>query len=184
MKLRKRHPSRLVLVGLLLLSACGCNAVLSKHPVGDNPARIETNEWEGNWTTSDGAVRLQVLDADKGILKATWVEDGKNGTPALKSAQIEVRESGGWLIASAREDKGRGYLWGRIKNEDRQIIVWSPDERLFAQAVKDGVLPGRVEGEDVILDDLKPHHLKVITATEKGVLFSWDRPSIFVKSGN
>lgn len=184
MKLRRRHPSKLVLVGFLLLAACGCNAVLSKHPVGDNPARIETKEWEGNWTTTDGAVKLDVLDADRGILRASWVEDGKNGAPALKSAEIEIRESGGWLIANTREEKGRGYLWGRIKTEDRQIIVWSPDERLFAKAVKDGVLPGRVEGEDVILDDLKPHHLKVITATEKGVLFSWDRPAIFVKSGN
>lgn len=183
MKLRQRHPSRLILVGLLLMAACGCNAVLSKHPVGDSPARIETKEWEGNWITSDGAVSLKVLDADKGILRASWVEDGRNGTPT-KSAEIEVRESGGWLIASARDDKGRGYFWGRIKNEDGQIIVWSPDERLFAKAVKDGVLPGRVEGDDVILDDLKPHHLKVITDTEKGVLFSWDRPSIFVKSRN
>jgi len=184
MNLRKRYSSKLILVGLLLLTACGCNAVLSKRPVGDNPARIETKEWEGTWTTADGAVRLEVLDASQGILRASWVEDGKSGTPALKSAEIEIRESGGWLIASAREDKGRGYFWGRIKNQDRQIIVWSPDERLFAKAVKDGVLPGRVEGEDVILDDLKPHHLKIITATEKGLLFSWDRPSIFVKSGN
>ena len=184
MKLRKSHPSSLVLIGLLVLAACGCNSVLSKRPVGDGPARIETKEWEGNWTTSDGAVRLEVLNADKGILRASWIEDARDGTPAMKSAEIEVRESGGWLIASARDEAGRGYLWGRIKNENRQIIVWSPDERLFAKAVKDGVLPGKIEGEDVILDDLKPHHLKVITATESGILFSWDKPSIFVKSGN
>ena len=81
MKLRKSHPSSLVLIGLIVLAACGCNSVLSKRPVGDGPARIETREWEGNWTTSDGAVRLEVLNADKGILRASWIEDAKNGTP-------------------------------------------------------------------------------------------------------
>lgn len=172
------------LSGLMLLATCGCNAVISKRPVGENPARIVAKEWEGNWVTSDGAVRLKVLDADKGILRATWLEDDKNGNPALKTVEIEVRESGGWLLANTREDKGRGYVWGRVQNEDRQIIVWSPDDRLFAQAVKDGIFPGRVEGNEVILGNLKPQHLKIITSTERGVLFSWDKPSIFVKVGN
>lgn len=175
---------KLTLLGLVLLTISGCNAVLSKRPVGEHPARIVAKEWEGNWITTDGVIKIKVIDADKGTLRTSWLEDDKDGNPALKSAEIEIRESEGWLLANTREEKGRGYVWGRIQNEDRQIVIWSPNDKLFAQAVKDGILPGRLEGDEVILGDLKPQHLKIITSTEKGVLFSWDKPSIFVKTGN
>jgi len=184
MKIIKRYRSKLGLIGLMLMVTSGCNAVLSKRPVGENPARIAVKEWEGNWITTDGLLRIKVLDADKGTLKVSWLEDDKDGNPGLKTAEIEIRESEGWLLANTREEKGRGYVWGRIQNQDRQIVIWSPDDRLFAQAVKDGVLPGRIDGDEVILGDLKPQHLKIITSNEKGVLFSWNKPSIFVKTGN
>ena len=175
---------KLTLLGLMLLTLSGCNAVISKRPVGEKPAVIAAKDWEGDWVTNDGTVKLKVLDPNKGIIRAAWLEDDNRGNPALKIAEIEVRNSGGWLFANTKEDKGRGYIWGRIQNEDRQIIVWSPDDRLFAKAIKDGILPGRVEGNDVFLDDLKPEHLKLITSTEKGVLFSWDKPSVFTKLSN
>jgi hypothetical protein len=50
--------------------------------------------------------------------------------------------------------------------------------------IKDGVLPGKVERNDVWLEELKPEHLKLITSGEKGILFQWDQPTIFVKAGN
>jgi hypothetical protein len=50
--------------------------------------------------------------------------------------------------------------------------------------VKDGVFPGKIDGDDVILDELKPQHLKIITSGERGVLFEWDKPAVFVKVGN
>lgn len=96
-----------------------------------------------------------------------------------------MRESGEWLFANTEEeDKGRGYVWGRIKNEDRQIIVWLPDDKSFGQLVKDGVFPGRLDVDDVILDELEPQHLKIVTFAERGVLFSWDKPVSFAKVGN
>ena len=62
-------------------------------------------------------------------------------------------------------------------------MVWSPDETLFKQLMKAGVFPGKVDGDEVILDELKPQHLKIITSGERGVLFSWDKPTVFVKVG-
>lgn len=177
--------SKLPLAGLILLTICGCNPVISKRPVGEKPARIVAKEWEGNWVTTDGTVKVKVVDSEKGILKIAWSEDDRQGNPAFKTAEIEVRQSGGWLFANTREeDKGRGYVWGRIRNEDGQIIVWSPDEKLFKQLVKEGVFPGKVAGDEVILDELKPQHLKIITSEQRGVLFSWDKPTVFVKIGN
>jgi len=181
---QRSRQLKLVLVVLTLLAIPGCNAVISKRPVGEKPARIVARDWEGDWVTTDGVVKLKVLDPEKGIIKASWLEDDKSGNPALKVAEIELRDFGGWLFANTKEDKGRGYVWGRIRNEDRQIIVWSPDEKSFAQAIKDGTFPGRLDGDEVILDELKPTHLKIITSNERGVLFSWDKPSVFVKTGN
>lgn len=178
------RQSKLALLGLMLLAISGCSAVISKHPVGNKPARIVAKEWEGNWLTTDGTVRITVSDADKGTLKAAWVEDDKQGKPALETADIEVRESGEWLFANTREhDKNRGYVWGRIRNEDGQIIVWSPDAKLIAQCVKDGVLPGKLDGDEVILEELNSKHLNILTSGERGVLFSWDKPTVFVKVG-
>jgi hypothetical protein len=177
--------SKLALAGLILLTICGCNSVISKRPVGEKPARIVAREWEGNWVTTDGTVKVKVVESDKGILKVAWLEDDKQGNPALKTAKIEVRESGGWLFANTiEEDKGRGYVWGRIRNEDGQVIVWSPDAKLFKQLMNEGVFPGKVDGDEVILDELKPQHLKIITSQQRGVLFSWEKPTVFMKVGN
>lgn len=176
-----------VAVTLLLISACGCNAVLAKRPVGEKPAKIVANDWEGKWVGADGgSLTVKVLDANKGLLKVFWLDDEDKRTPSMKSADVELRESGKWLFASTNyEDNGpsRGYLWGRIKNEDRQMIVWIPDDKAFAPLVKSGVFPGKIEGDDIILDELKAEHLKIITSGERGVLFQWDKPAVFVKAG-
>ncbi len=159
---------KLALCALTLMTTCGCNSVISKRLVGERPAKVVAKEWEGNWVTTDGAVKVKVVDADKGILKVAWLEDDKQGNSALKTADIEVRESGEWLFANTKEeDKGRGYLWGRIRNEDGQMMAWSPDETLFKQLMKEGVFPGKVDGDEVILDELKPQHLKIITSGER-----------------
>ncbi len=182
--LLKARYSKLAIAGLLLATACGCSSVISKRPVGEKPARIVAKEWEGTWVGIDGAVNVKVVDADKAILSVAWLEDDAQGKPAMKTAEVELRESGEWLFANTREeDKARGYIWGRIKNEDGQLIVWSPDDRSFAQCVRDGFFPGESDGNDVILEELEPQHLRIITSGEKGVLFSWDNPTVFVKVG-
>jgi hypothetical protein len=184
MKPTSLRSLQLIIAGSLLSITCGCNSIISKHPLGEKPARIVAKDWEGNWESSDGAVTVKVVDADKGLLKAFWIEDEKQGSPVMKTADVELRESGGWLFASTREEgKNRGYLWGRIKNEDRQIIVWLPDENMFKQMVKESVFPGMLDGDGVLLEELTPRHLKLITTSEKGVLFEWDKPAVFVKMG-
>ena len=177
-------PLRVFLAGLLLATTCACNAVITKRPVGEKPARIVAKDWEGDWFTADGTAKVKVVDADKGILKIFWLEDDKQGKPAMKTADVELRESGDWLFASTREEeKGRGYVWGRIRNEDRQIVLWLPADKVFKQLIKEGVFPGKVEGDDVLLDELQPQHLKLIMSGDRGILFDWDKPVVFVKVG-
>jgi hypothetical protein len=114
-----------------------------------------------------------------------WLDDDTK--VVMKTAEVELRESGEWLFASTKaedKDQTKGYTWGRIKNEDRQIILWLPDDKIFKRLVKDGVFPGKIDGDDVLLEELKPQHLKIITSGERGVLFEWDKPAVFVKVGN
>lgn len=184
-KLLESRYVKLAIAGLLLATACGCSSVVSKRPVGERPAKITAKDWEGNWVGTEGSVKVKVVDADKAILSVAWLEDDPQGKPAMKMAAVELRESGDWIFVNTREEnKGRGFVWARIKNEDRQIIIWPPDDRSFAQCVKDGVFPGRLDGNEVILDELKPQHLKIITSGTRGVLFSWDEPTVLVKVGN
>jgi hypothetical protein len=185
--LSNKRYAKLVLAVLILLTTCGCNAVISKRPVGEKSAKIMAKDWEGNWLSPDGPAKVKVVDPDKGIIKVFWLEDDKEGKPGMKTAEVELRQSGEWLFANTRaEDKGesRGYVWARIKNEDRQIIAWLPDNKAFARLVKDGVLPGKNDGDDMILDELKPQHLQIITSGERGLLFEWDKPAVFVKVAN
>lgn len=180
--LRSRHP-KLAFVALLL-AVTGCNQVICKRPVGEKPARIVAAEWEGNWIGPDGALAIKVADVDQAILKVVWLED-EAGQPTMKTALVELRESGDWLFASTREEgEDRGYLWARIKKENCQILLWEPDNQLFAKLVRAGVVPGRMDQNNVILEPLNSEHLNMIKSGEHGVPFSWDRPLIFVKAHN
>ena len=186
-KRRQSFYLRLGIAGLFLAIACGCNPVICKRAVGEKPAKIAAREWEGVWLGPDGAVNIKVVDSDQAVLSIAWLEDDEQGKPAMKMAAVELRESGSWLFAStSEENKGhsRGYLWARIEKEDRKIIVWEPDGKLFAQLVNNGVIPGRLDKDDVILDEIEPQYLKMITSGELGVPFSWDKPIVFVRAGN
>ena len=186
-KISKMKNARIWTIAVFLIGMCGCNAVFSKRPVGEKPAGIVAKDWEGNWQTPDGTVRIKVIDPGKGMLRALWIEDDKQGNPIMKTADVEIRQSGEWLFANTKDDdvsKNRGYFWGRIRNKDRQIIVWVPDEKAFVRLVKNGTLPGKIDGDDVILDELTSQHLKRIMSGDQGVLFAWDEPVVFVKQGN
>jgi hypothetical protein len=170
-------------LALLALGLCGCNAVISKRPAGEKPVAINAKDWEGNWRTSDGTVKVKAVDPGKGLLKVFWIEDENSNNPVLKTADVEIRQSGGWFFASTMEEseKRRGYVWGRIKNDKGQIILWAPDDKAFKRLVSNGTFPGKLEGDDVLLDELTPQQWNTILSGEKGVLFSWDAPEIFIR---
>jgi hypothetical protein len=181
--LPKARYSKLVFVALLL-TVSGCNQVICKRPVGEKPANIVAAEWEGNWIGPDGAIAIKVVDAERATLKVVWLED-EAGQPAMKTAAVELRESGDWLFANTLKDgEASGYLWARIKKENRQILLWEPDERLFVKLVRAGIFPGRVDQNSVIVEELNSEHLNLIKSGELGVPFTWDQPLILVRALN
>jgi hypothetical protein len=175
----------LVLCAAILVG--GCSAVYSPVPVGDKPTNIERaqTEWEGTWMHTDGAMTVKVMDGSNGVLKVGWIQD-EQGDLKHETASVFLRDGGGWTFASIKpqgETNENRYTWARIEKKERLAILWGPDVKKFKTLVRDGMIPGKVDGSDVVLGSLASNHLALITSETNGVLFNWDEPFVLIKSG-
>jgi hypothetical protein len=176
------------IVGPLLawaLLGCACDEVTVPEPVGDEIVPLEAEEWVGTWADPEGhVVFIQEVDAEAGHLRLVWFEDDDT----LERQQVDaiVRTSNGWWLGTVfvpddAELSGE-YWWGRVERTGDTLLVWVPNPRKFAELVRAGLLPGKVESEDTVrLGKLEPRHLKLVTSEERGVLFEWDEPLILRK---
>jgi hypothetical protein len=170
----------------LLASALifGCAAVTSVEPVGERPKEISQNEWGGTWIHMSQSVTIKVSDEQKGLLQVAWVEEKEWGSLKIESYQVAIRESGEWIFGNVKEkEESLHYYWALVKKDVGQIIVWAPDPAQFRELVQTGVLRGKVEKRDIILDKLTPDDLKVILSGDKGVCFDWQNPLVFFRLG-
>ena len=172
----------LVVFALALTFCAGCDYVVSKRPVGESPVALEESEWKGTWLHGDGPITVRIADAKEGRLEVAWVEE-KEGALVLESVDAWLRESGEWIFASFAGIDGdldqAGYLWGRLVREEDQLLLWWPRPEQFRRLVEEGLLPGKIEDGDVLLGDLEPEHLAIVTSEEHGMLFAWDEPMTF-----
>jgi len=171
---------RTLLVLVLLLQAmAGCYGVYSTEPVGEKALVIDPEDWEGTWVHADMAVTLAVIDGKNGWLQAGWVEK-KQGKLVYEQFRVQLRQSGEWVFGNVRDpEKPKWVLWGKVRREGQQAVVWFPDRQRLEALVGEGVLPGHVEkpGEHVILHGYKPEALPPLSV--KNVPLEWDRPLIF-----
>jgi len=173
---KKLYSTNLLTLVFIAFLLSGCNTVTSTHPVGQTPLEIKPEEWEQTWVHTDGAITLEVLDGEKGLLRVAWIEEEQ-----LKSGDIYLHSSGDWFFASFKEDQA--YLWFRIVKEENQILFWIPSFEKFKSLVEEGVLPGEIKNSNVLLGELGPQHLDIIKSEEHGVLFHWDEPLVFSRVG-
>jgi hypothetical protein len=169
-----------LLLGTLIF---GCATVSSVEPVGERPKELSQNEWAGTWIHKDHCITIKVLDEQRGLLQIAWVEE-KEGGLRLESHEVAIRESGEWIFGNV---KGMGdaasYYWALMKKEAGQIIAWTPDPAQFRKLVQSGVLRGKVESYDILLEKLTPDDLKGILSGDKGVCFEWQNPVVFFRVG-
>jgi hypothetical protein len=182
-------PVRCLLVVTCLLALAGCTNVYSSRPIGEQAAVLDEEAWEGTWVNRGGAMTIMVEDAGQGALQAAWVEEN-DGVLKLHSFHVMLRQSGDWIFCNLREPDEQDeqenteerYLWGRIKNQDGQILFWLPEVDKVKALVEQGVLPGTVDEEgDVLLSPLTPEQLQVITSGEHGVLLDWEEPIVLLR---
>ncbi len=170
-----------MLFWIMAATITGCGFVYTPQPIGERPSPIETDAWEGTWINGEQFLTINVLDETKGLLRISWIAND-NGQVKLESSNLHLLESGDWTFASIPDkDNPKQYLWGRIKQDERQVVVWVPDSEKFKSLVEEGKLPGKIDNKNVMLGNLTLDHLKLITSETEGVLFEWDEPIIFQK---
>lgn len=173
-------------VSLLVLSLCACSVVYATKPLGEKPKNIlaEESKWEGTWVHPEGSLTVAVTEGANGLLTVGWVEKQGRDKLELVSVDVSLRESGEWTFASIKlkelSDQDR-YLWGRIRREDRMIIIWWPSLEEFRELVNAGRLPGTTSERDVVLGDLTSQHYGLITGETNRALFRWDEPLVLFK---
>jgi hypothetical protein len=178
----------LLIVSVFLLAASACSYVTVTEPIGEEPVQLQPKEWEGVWKLyfyslfnedeEEAFFVMEVSDSENGVLKV------QNIGREPESAQVYLRESNGWMFGSYRnpgEAEDKGMCWGRFEKHGDRIFIWVPDYDRFSGLMNDGLLPGHpaedMDGDKIlILSNLKPEHLELVTSESKGVLFHWDHP--------
>jgi hypothetical protein len=178
---------RLVMLWAVVLVSAGCGAVQARRPVGDNAVDLTGHEakWNGVWMHNEGAVTIVVADSSNGVLRLGWAE-AKDHDVALKSTDVYLRKADKWTLASmpAEDSAADGsplYVWGRVENADRQILLWIPKTDVFRAGVVDGRLAGTTNGANVILDGPSAGELELIMEESAPHRFHWDHPLVFTR---
>lgn len=186
----KSHRSILILpVAVVLSSLVSCASVVSKKAIGDTPAELKSEDWEGAWMTPDKhVVHLRVKDAAKGVLEAAYIEE-KNEKFVMETHELLLRKEGEWLWANMKEGDEGTYLFGRITEpDDEQILAWWANPPGFADAVRRGRLKGELmknpEGKEsgsVLLGGLTKADMQAIERGEIKDAFAWDHPLVLMR---
>ncbi|MFZ2445376.1 MAG: hypothetical protein WAW37_03385 [Syntrophobacteraceae bacterium] len=172
---------RFLILLILLAAVSGCHSVTSPYLLGDKPAVLSPEAWNGRWgpeCSGEEAVQMEVLDKDKGILKA--VPTNPREEPEVVTCYL--RTAGDLMFVNAKLAKEPDYHPWLIKNESgKMLILWSPDYDKFKHLVEKGILPGEAQGGDVSLGLLKSEHLDIILSDKAGVLFDWKHPMVLIR---
>jgi hypothetical protein len=169
----------------VVFALCGCTVVASKGPIGEAPVLLNAKDWDGAWFNPGGGYcTMKVKNENEGILRVAWIEDDKEMT--YKSRDVFIRKSGNWLFASMKEEDDKDaannlYVWAIIKKSQRTIFIWLPNEERFKKLIETKTLPGEVKESTVVLNELKPEHMKIITTDERSSLFDWEDPLVLIK---
>jgi hypothetical protein len=159
--------------------------VASKGPVGETPVELNAKDWDGTWFSPGGDYcMMKVKNEKEGILRLAWFENDKEMTH--KSSDVFIRKSGTWLFASMKEEDEKTvadsvYVWAIIKKSTKIILIWLPNEERFKKLIEAKTLPGEIKKDMVVLGDLKPEHMKIITSEERSLLFDWEDPLVLIK---
>lgn len=130
---------------LAALVLCACQSVTSKKPVGDKPAVLKPEVWNGKWKNGNGSfVATRVKDARLGILElktiTPWTKP-KAGEP--KTEDLQIRMLGTHVIAN--EDEHPGYQFARVANDGTHIVVFYADIPVFIKLIKQHKIAGKLE---------------------------------------
>ncbi len=161
--------------------------------MGDEVVVLDKALWQGQWSTGEVVITTTIIDADKGILQAAWLERREQGAE-MEMATGYVRKSGEVIYLNlpnydrdeltkpdTDEEKRPEYHWARLALDEHRAVLWWPDQENFRDAVKAGTLPGTIkDDEDVVLGKLNAEQLQLISSPAANLL-NWTEPLVFVR---
>lgn len=181
---------------LSFLWLTACESVFVEQPMGDEVVVLKEDLWQGQWSNGEIVITTTIIDAEKGILQAAWVERGQLGGE-LETATGYVRRTGDVTYLNllnydgdaspgegSGENKSPEYHWARLQHDKRRAVLWWPNQNRFRDAINAGTLPGTIrEDQDVLLGKLNEEQLQNINSPEANLL-NWTEPMVFVRIGD
>lgn len=178
---------------LLLLFLSSCSSVVSQYPVGLEDHSIVADEWNGTWLNENEIVKIHVIDQSKGIIEIAWIEHSQEAFK-FESMTCQLRKGKNWLYANVMDipnEKVEGYYWGKLKKEEKKILLWLPSVEAFRQAAETGQI-------DAVVDVTHSKKLKMQTSetvrlvdNQKVIVnlienngskyFEWEDPIVLIK---
>jgi hypothetical protein len=177
-----------LILALSLLMGC---PVVSKNIVGLQEFKIDAQKLDGTWISDEGAILIKTIDAEKGVIKITFLEDrGK-----IESVKIKIMKGKLWFyfnILPEKESKDNDYMWGRFQLGENRIIFWHTASQAFTKAIEQRKIQGFIKKEKqedekisfttstAILTDSAENIINLVETSDKS-FFSWDEPVFFIK---
>jgi hypothetical protein len=196
----------MTIMAAVILTSCA-GGVVSKNIVGLAPYKIDAKQIDGVWINNKGAILLNTIDADQGIVKVTLLEEC-DGLVKIGPLKYQIMKGENWLyfnLLSEIKDKEKAdikeedqknpispdnekfYKWGRIVVDENKIVLWPPSTSAFVSAIDGKNIVGtyRYTSETskamiVKLTDSAKNIVKLVEQ-ENITFFSWDDPDFFIK---
>jgi len=177
-----------LILALSLLMGC---PVVSKNVVGLQEFKIDAQKVDGTWISDEGAILIKAIDAEKGVIKITFLEDREK----LESVKIKIMKGKLWFyfnILPEKESKDNDYMWGRFQLGENRIIFWHTASQAFTKAIEQRKIQGFIKKEKqedekisfttstAILTDSAENIINLVETSDKS-FFSWDEPVFFIK---
>jgi hypothetical protein len=168
--------ARVLGVVFLVVALPACGAVLVEQPAGDTPLALDPEAWEGAWVLDGDLYMARVVDSERGELEIAAIDKDADGEFVFEKMTLLLRDGGDWIIGNLRDEEWEesGFAVAVGKLQEDQLLILLPDIDKFRALVEAGTLPGRVEGDSLLLEPLDAEHLALILPGEHGNLFDLD----------
>jgi hypothetical protein len=186
MSILKKICLSLFFIPLLLLLS-GCSFVTTSQPLSSAPEPIDQDKFEGAWLSEEEVVFIRF--AASGVAHLAGLDWKDDQFQMVQGELIIIRgEKGNYLSVRLQEEgewQNRYYLIQYEFTDEGDLLLWFPNEDVFAKAVEDGLLQGEVKTErhrdDIFITDTPEKILRFIENPGPLRLFNTGEPLILKK---
>lgn len=193
-----RFITHLAVLATLAAAAAGCGTVRVTQPVGDMPALLDPDVWNGTWCDPSYLVPPQVADPDPKdssycveiavVDPARGVADVVDGESHdilrvhvrhIAGPQPHASEAGPLYVTAADGDTLVFVM--RLERHQNVIVGWNVVSGAFEREIEAGRMRGEtLDGDTVLVDATDAPTLRRI-ADDEHDLFRWVEPAVLVR---